>query len=257
MDLSIITADWPYDDKDEVKNVRKIVGVDGLMKLQVRLRNGLVQWAVEGRPDGADFRGSPTALDYGQKVVQREGCAGAECELDDAIDDLAEELFDYSRRSCALFYVDDYGRALSDLRHCLDILRFIRANISDPSLSFSYDRHRPILLVNLAQTEMLLQLRAGSPRKAMDGLNRAITAVEEFYSQYEMDDVLPDCTERQILVDLRRSLRERHNVPLSNWELLHSLKVEQEIAIRKENYEMAARLRDKMALLEQKSGARR
>jgi protein-arginine kinase activator protein McsA len=45
-------------------------------------------------------------------------------------------------------------------------------------------------------------------------------------------------------------------VPLNDEELLHSLKVEQEIAIRRENYEMAARLRDKINSVRQRRTAR-
>jgi protein-arginine kinase activator protein McsA len=43
-------------------------------------------------------------------------------------------------------------------------------------------------------------------------------------------------------------------VPLNDEELLHSLRVEQEIAIRRENYEMAARLRDKIKALQHRGG---
>ena len=79
-------------------------------------------------------------------------------------------------------------------------------------------------------------------------------SIESFYTEYDMHEDLSDSAERQIIVDLRRSLREKHNVPLNDEELLHSLMVEQEIAIRRENYEMAARLRDKIHLLQQRAG---
>jgi excinuclease UvrABC nuclease subunit len=96
---------------------------------------------------------------------------------------------------------------------------------------------------------MLLHLQAGNVRGAVDALSRGVQDIERFHVDYETEDQIADSTERQILVDLRRSLRERHNVPLNDEELMHSLEVEQEIAIRRENYEMAARLRDKINAL--------
>jgi len=59
--------------------------------------------------------------------------------------------------------------------------------------------------------------------------------------------------EVQMLVAMRRSLRERHNVALTDEEMLSSLRSEQQLAIRDENYEMAARLRDKIDRLREHS----
>jgi hypothetical protein len=249
MDLSIITDDWPYDEHDDANNVRKIVGLDGAMKLQVRRRDGVVQWAIEGRPDGLTPHGYLTVLDYCRDLVSE---AGEGLGVLDAqtVDELGAELFDYCRRCRALFLFGDYGRALSDVRHGLAIVEMIRCHAGEPGLSFTYERYRTSLLANRAQTEMLLHMRRGSTREALNALNQGIADLERFYVEYEMDDEIKDSDERQLLIDLRRSLREKYNVPLSDGELLHSLKVEQQIAISKENYEMAARLRDKITLLE-------
>ena len=47
MDLAVVVDDWAYDEDDEAKNIRKIVGVDGRVKLQIRLRDGLIQWELD------------------------------------------------------------------------------------------------------------------------------------------------------------------------------------------------------------------
>lgn len=258
MDMSIITKDWPYDEHEEANNVRKIVGLDGAMRLQVRLRNGVIQWAVEGRPDGRTPYGYPSMLGYARDVARlalgrsQRGSAGLETDL---VEELVEELYDYCKRCRALFLFGDYRRALEDVRHGLAILDFVREHVPDPGAVFEYDHYRPSLLANRAQTEMLVHLRGDCPREALDALNHGIEEIEDFYIEYELDEELEDCSERQVLIDLRRSLREKHNVPLTDRELLHSLKVEQQIAIRSENYEMAARLRDKILMLEQKIGS--
>ena len=252
MDLSIITADWAYDEDDDANNVRKVVGIDGSMKVQVRIRGGVLQWQLEGRPDGHRPHGFPSALDYCSHLLSQRPDPKAEgfvpaAELNPELtEELAQELFDYYRRGRALFLLGDYRRALSDALHNLRTLKLLRESCPDAAAVFGHDRYRPSLLVDRARAEMLLNVQAGDVRKALDALNRGIRDVEAFYADYELEERLRDSTERQILVDLRRSLREKHNVPLNDEELLHSLRAEQEIAIRRENYEMAARLRDKI-----------
>jgi len=255
MDLSIIIGDWPYDEDEEANNVRKIVGVDGKMKIQMRIRDGVVQWHADGRPDGQKPYGFRSVLGYCQEKVAGarprripppDTCPTLDSEL---VDELVTELFDYCRRGRALLLLGDYRRALRDSLHCLLILRIIREHSPADGLVYRYDRYRPSLLVDRARAEMLYHIQAGNMRKALTALNRGVGDIEEFYVDYEMNDQMGESTERKVLVDLRRSLRERYNVPLNDNELLHSLKVEQDIAIKAENYEMAARLRDKISLL--------
>jgi len=254
MDLSVILDGWAYDEEDESRNVRKVVGVDGKMKVQVRIRSGLMQWEMEGRPDGRKPFGRASMLDYCRDFVTRPArdkhreCRSLTQELEG---ELVVEVLDYHRRCRALFHLGDYARALEDALHCLETLDLIRDHCFDGSM-FSYDRYRPALLVDRARAQMLLCIQNNDMRMAIDALSRGIADIECFYTDYEMDEHLADCSERQVLVDLRRSLRERHNIPLNDAELLQSLRTEQEIAISKENYEMAARLRDKIKVIKQR-----
>jgi hypothetical protein len=258
MDLSIILSDWPYDDHEEAKNVRKVVGLDGAAKLQVRIRNGLLQWEVHGRPDGRRPHGCHTVLDYCRQMLREGpgyGSRGqATCSLLNAelVEELAEELFDFYRRGRSLSLIGDYAGALGDMVHSLQILRLMRESYADQAAIFGYDRHRPSLLMERSRCAMLLRLHGEDVRGALDALNSGIEEIEEFHAEYGMEERAGESTERQILVDLRRSLREKHCVPLNDDELLSSLMAEQEVAIRRENYEMAARLRDKIHSLQQR-----
>jgi len=258
MDLSVVLSDWPYDEREEANNVRKVMGLDGRVKLQMRVRNGVLQWEVRGRPDGRRPHGHPSALAYCRFLValaeSDSSQEGAHRPLLNAelAEELTQELFDFYRRGRSLFLLGDYGRAMRDMSHCLNVLRILREGYADEQAVVTYDRHRPSLLAERARCAMLLRLQRGDVRGALDALNQAIRDVESFYEDYELPDQAGDSSERQMLVDLRRSLREKHNVPLNDEELLQSLTVEQEVAIRRENYEMAARLRDKINSLRQK-----
>lgn len=258
MDLSIIIGDWPYDPDEDANNVRKVVGLDGAMKVQLRIRGGLIQWEVEGRPDGRHPHDFPSVLDYCAHLL-REAASSGNSKATPSLtrqqaEELSEEMSDYYRRGRAMFLLGDYRRALADAVHNLRAADMVREACTDAATVYKCDRYRPGLLLDRARAAMLLDLQGGDVRAALDALNRGIRAIESFYTEYDMHEDLSDSAERQIIVDLRRSLREKHNVPLNDEELLHSLMVEQEIAIRRENYEMAARLRDKIHLLQQRAG---
>jgi len=245
MDLSIVLDGWPYDEADEARNIRKVVGVDGRMKLQIRLRNGVVQWEVEGRPDGACPHGLPSALDWCRQLMQQGAFV-----LDDALlKELEDELLDYDRRRQAFMLVDDYPRAIADAQHCLFILELIRSCSEDADLVLRYDRLRPRIIADVARAGAFLDVQQGERLFACRCLTRGIRDIEQFFFDHEMHDQMPANRERQMLIDLRRSLRERYGVPLTDTELLETLKAEQQVAIARENYEMAARLRDKIGML--------
>lgn len=251
MDLDIIIEDWPYDDNDDTANVRKVMGVDGRPKVQVRVRSGLIQWEAEGRPDGLRPHGKESVLEHCEEAIRTEG-RGASALTSELVEELVLELFDYYRRSQAFFHLGDYPHVLADVDHALRALSLLRHCPLEDTMQV--DQYRPGLILDRARARMLLEVGRGDARAALDALNRGIQDVEQFYLQHELDEEVPDSPERQMLIELRRSLRERHNVPLDDSELLRSLRIEQEVAIRRENYEMAARLRDKINSLKQKTG---
>jgi len=50
LDLNTLLKDWPHE-SGAIK-VRKVPGLDGREKLQLRIDLGLLQMELEGRPDG-------------------------------------------------------------------------------------------------------------------------------------------------------------------------------------------------------------
>ena len=261
MDVKIILDGWPFDDAHEANNVRKIVGLDRRMKLQIRLRNGLIQWEVEGPPSGERPYGFDSALHYCRRLVENLGGLdpepGEESCLDESmVEDLEAELRDYNKRRHAFLLIGDYVHAVSDAQHALDILAFVREASSDLTVVYRFDRFRPQIIADRARAEALLELRREQHQRAVKALNGGIEEVEAFFLSHGMEAGMARSRERQGLVDFRRSLRERYNIPLTDVELLSALKAEQRVAVEQEDYEMAARLRDKISLIEERlSGA--
>src|SRR5580700_4870357 len=61
-DITPVLKGWDYE--PGTINVRKVTGLDGLPKLQMRLDLGLLQMEITGRPDGARPHGFESLLDF-------------------------------------------------------------------------------------------------------------------------------------------------------------------------------------------------
>ena len=79
LDLNTILKDWPYE-SGTVK-VRKITGLDGREKLQLRVDLGLLQMEITGRPDGRRPHNCESLLEYHRKRATRSEQKGEAYEL--------------------------------------------------------------------------------------------------------------------------------------------------------------------------------
>jgi hypothetical protein len=68
-DIALLLHGWDYN-ANEV-TVRKIVGIDGREKIQMRLDLGVLQMETEGRPDGMRPHGRESLLEYHQDRRKR------------------------------------------------------------------------------------------------------------------------------------------------------------------------------------------
>src|SRR5271170_4025769 len=68
-DISPVLRGWDYE--PGTINVRKIAGLDGSPKLQMRVDLGLLQMEVNGRPDGERPFGCESLLEYHEKQLAK------------------------------------------------------------------------------------------------------------------------------------------------------------------------------------------
>ena len=66
-DITPVLKGWDYE--SGTINVRKINGVDGAPKLQMRLDLGLLQMEMNGRPDGVRPHGFESLLEYYENQI--------------------------------------------------------------------------------------------------------------------------------------------------------------------------------------------
>src|SRR6266403_2673695 len=79
LDLNSLLKDWPHE-TGAIK-VRKIIGLDGREKLQLRIDLGVLQMEVAGRPDGQRPHNCESLLVYYQKRAARAEAKGEDYEL--------------------------------------------------------------------------------------------------------------------------------------------------------------------------------
>ncbi len=79
LDLNTILKDWPHENGN-IK-VRKITGLDGREKLQLRVDLGVLQMEITGRPDGRRPHKCESLLEYHQKRAARAEEKGESYEL--------------------------------------------------------------------------------------------------------------------------------------------------------------------------------
>ncbi len=223
---------------------------DGQRFLQLRIEQGILQMLPDGRPDGLRYGEFESALEF-----FRAGARAAQPELDTAWSELYRELRQLNYRRVAAMELmggeDDESdppasgdqewlqRALRDTRACLEILDLFdssqRSEVHGDLLL------RASLLLNQARLASRDAVRSGDPDAAIDFLEDGREALLRLAIESGEDE---DAASRepsvQYLEQLGRRLRERHG-------LSRTLREQLADAVEHEDFESAARLRDRMS----------
>ena len=109
-DITPTLRGWDYE--PGTINVRKVTGIDGLPKLQMRLDLGLLQMEITGRPDGARPHGFESLLEFYEDQIaeyKRERGSDDGFHLTNAqCQSLREEAVMYYHRYLSLFVLGEF-----------------------------------------------------------------------------------------------------------------------------------------------------
>jgi hypothetical protein len=235
-DIDRILKEWPFE-PGEV-SARLVRATDGREVLQMRVEMGVLQLELENRPDGLRPGGADTYFDYllglaaevGEGFeLSEEQCAAADREF----------LQYYHRRVCWLA-LRDFHRATRDADHSLAFMDFVRAHSPDEEWTISHEQYRPFVLFHRTQAAALSKLEDGNPTAAIAELNEGLDRFRELFAEYEAEQQFDEDELVQRLSDLRDTLSEQYHVQPSLKERLAQ-------AVAREEYELAAELRDEMS----------
>jgi hypothetical protein len=247
LDLNTVLKDWPHE-PGAIK-VRKIVGLDGREKLQLRIDLGVLQMEVNGRPDGVRPHGCESLLTYHQTRAAQALERGEPYELTpEQCAELQQEGIQYYHRYLSLFQINEFAGVVRDTQRNLDLFAFVAEHTDREELSWTLQQFRPYVLMMNTRAKASILLSQGKFAEAMIEIERGRDAILEFFQKSNFPELASKSSEIAFLEEWLEEVRTKR--PMSKLEIMQK---EMETAIAKELYERAAELRDAIKVLKTQS----
>jgi hypothetical protein len=247
LDLNTILKDWPHE-PGAIK-VRKIVGLDGYEKLQLRIDLGVLQMEMSGRPDGVRPHGCESLLAYHQLRAAHAVGRGEGYDLTpEQCAELQQEGIQYYHRYLSLFQISDFAAVVRDTQRNLDLFTFVTEHTDREELSWTLQQFRPYVLMMNTRAKASIFLAQGKFGEAMIEIERGRDTIMEFFQKSNFPELASKSSEIAFLDEWLEEVRAKR--PLSKLEVMQR---EMETAIAKELYEKAAELRDAIRQLKTQS----
>ncbi|HET9375858.1 MAG TPA: UvrB/UvrC motif-containing protein [Chthoniobacterales bacterium] len=219
---------------------RKIMGIDGREKVQLRIDLGLIQMEMNGRPDGQRPFGFESLLQYHQARVESAESRGRPYELSEAeLVALQQESVQYYHRYLSLFQLRDYPNVIRDTQRNLEVLNFVSKYTQEDESKWTFEQFRPYVMMMNIRARASLEIQEGNAGKAIRLIEEGKEQIEKFYRSVNQPEWIESSSELAFLNEWLHEVRE--NIPLSPVELMER---DLEKAIAEEAYERAAELRD-------------
>ena len=243
LDLNTLLNDWPHE-SGAIK-VRKILGLDGREKLQLRIDLGMLQMEMTGRPDGHRPHNCESLLQYHERRAARAEARGDGYELSaEQCNELQQEGIQYYHRYLSLFQINDFAGVIRDTQRNLDLFQFVAEHTDRDDLAWSFQQFRPYVLMMNTRAKASVLLSEGKFGAAISEIERGRDAIEEFFQQSNFPELAQKSSEIAFLEEWLEEVSSKR--PLTKLEIMQR---EMEVAIQSELYERAAELRDAIKLL--------
>lgn len=260
-DLNDLLRDWPY--QPGQLQVRKIVGNDGKGKLQLRLDMGILQMELAGRPDGQRPNDCESLLAYHQDRAKEAEASGLNFALTpDEVGDLQAEGIQYYHRYVALYQLEDWKSVMRDTRRNLEMFNFVVKHAPNEEAAWSVDQFRPYVLMMNTRAKAYLALGKDDFDSAITHVERGIDKIERFLREHQHPELAEENAEVSVLKEWLKELLLKQPAqspkpdqpaqPSSPPSPIDQLRREMEKAVRAEQYERAAEIRDAIRAMETK-----
>jgi UvrB/uvrC motif len=251
-DISSFLEQWDYQPGQVV--VRKFRGDDGLDKIQLRVDLGMLQMNAQGRPDGKHPYGRESLLEHFQgqfEKFQREH-AGEEKEFRLSAEDcgrLQQEAIQFHHRYICLFQLEEYDGVLRDTDRNLKVFDFVEKHAASEEVAWALQQFRPQLLMMRIRARGALALQNSRYDEVMRLVENGLEEIRQFYRDHERLDLMEQSGEILSLESWLQDIQSKR--PLTPRERLENALNE---AVRNEDYEKAAQVRDALKNLKEELG---
>lgn len=240
-DISELLEKWPFDPSRVQARLLERPGSPPLIQLRVDM--GVLQMFQDGRPDGSHPGGYSSILHQYKALMQRLKKRGASPELfvipPEDFPEIDRELLQYHHRTLAFFALGDHARAARDANHGLELLLFAVSHSKDATYAARHERSIPLLIFERARARALASLDGHKPELAVRHIEEGIRLLQGHVKNSKVEMGSETSRELAFLKRWARKLRLAHG-------LAPSLEEQLQEAVRRENYEEAARIRDEI-----------
>lgn len=252
-DISHILADWGYVPDDVT--VRIVKGDDGRDKIQLRVDMGLLQMELDGRPDGLRPEGGESWLAYYERQQQAYDAAHPDSApfllAEEDCVRLWREGVQYYHRYLSFWHLKLYDLCARDTARNLRLFAFVRAHARDDRYKIQFDQWRPYVIMMNARSvaEPLIQRKRFE--QGLHAIEAGIDAIRDFLDEYRQSHRADECAELVSLEHWRDEIlaKEQEAQEARPNSAIRILRERLDAAVAAEEFEKAARLRDKIRRL--------
>lgn len=242
-DISPLLRGWDFETGSI--NVRKILGVDGVPKLQMRLDLGLLQMEMTGRPDGNRPHGCESLLEYFEgQLKEHRRVNGTELGFHltrRQCSQLREEAGMYYHRYLGLFVLEDFTAVVRDTARNLRVLDLCGRYAVDEQDRLILEQYRPYITMMNARAQASIEYKAEQYSLALRTVQRGLRRIRQFFREFGQEEAFKESSEVRSLKRMARDIRKK--VPKNPIKVLQ-MKLHN--AVKREAYERAAVLRDQI-----------
>ena len=229
-----LLSGWEFD--PHMLNVRLVQGADGRELIQMRVDLGILQLETTGRPDGKRPGG---LADYLNVLLAAER-DDEEFEMDeDQCFEADREFLQFYHRRIAWLRLNQYSKAVADADHTLALMNICRDHSPDDEWTVSHEQYRPFVLFHRTQAAALAALDADDPAAALRELQGGLDTIQSVFKEHDAAEAF----EEDEMVERLRELQEKLR---SEYPKQSSLQEQLDLAVKTEQYELAAQLRDQL-----------
>jgi hypothetical protein len=243
-DISRLLEKWEYQPGQVV--VRRFKAKDGQEKIQLRVDLGLLQMNAEGRPDGKRPFGYTSLFEYYQARLYKYVAAhsGSDEGFKLRAEDCAKlqlEALQYHHRYICLLQLDDYASVVRDAERNLAVFEFVEKHAESEELAWALRQFQPQLLMILTRAQAAQATQTKDFEQAIRLGEEGLEKIREFFRQHAGPEAADQSGEVASLETWLEEIRAKR--PLSRRERLERALHE---AVRSEDYERAAKVRDEL-----------
>jgi hypothetical protein len=247
-DISSVLDKWDY--QPGQVTVRRFKARDGVEKLQLRVDLGILQMNTEGRPDGKRPMGHLSLFEFHQArlhkhVSEHEGSdEGFALKAEDCAK-LQVETLQYHHRYICLLQLGDFTGAVRDAERNLEVFAFAAKHAETEDLAWALQQFQAQALMIHTRARAMQGLDTNDYQSAIGAVEQGVERLREFQRNHGRSGPGDGSAETASLETWLVELRSQR--PLSRREQLEKAMAE---ALKREDYEKAAQVRDEIRILE-------